>query len=75
MKVITETLPDEGYYRNVPDECYYRNVPDECYSRNVPDEGYSRNASCALHLISTFLVCSEPNVNFRGLYFDRNKLV
>jgi hypothetical protein len=26
-------------------------------------------------LISTFLVCSEPNVNFRGLDFDRNKLV
>jgi len=22
---------------------------------SVPDEGYSRNASCALHLISTFL--------------------
>jgi len=31
-------------------------VPDEGYSRNVPDEGYSRNASCALNLISTFLL-------------------
>jgi hypothetical protein len=26
-------------------------------------------------LISTFLLCSEPNVNFRGLDFDRNKLI
>ena len=45
-------------------------VPDEGYY--VPDEGYSRNASCALNLISTFLLhhvsidemspsfCSEP---------------
>jgi len=41
---------------SLPDEGYSRNVPDEGYSRNVPDEGYSRNASCALILISTFLL-------------------
>ena len=40
----------------VPDECYSSNVPDEGYSSNVPDEGYSRNTSCALSLISTFLL-------------------
>ena len=49
-------VPDEGYSRNIPDEGYSRNVPDEGYSSNVPDEGYSRNASCALRLISTFLL-------------------
>ena len=43
-------VPDEGYY--VPDEGYY--VPDEGYY--IPDEVYSRNASCALNLISTFLL-------------------
>jgi hypothetical protein len=43
-------IPDEGYY--VPDEGYY--VPDEGYY--VPDEGYSRNVSCALDVISTFLL-------------------
>jgi hypothetical protein len=34
------------------------NVPDEGYPRNmnVPDEGYPRNMSCALNLISTFLL-------------------
>ena len=49
-------VPDEGYYNNVPDEGYYSNVPDEGYYSNVPDEGYSRNVSCALNLISTFLL-------------------
>jgi hypothetical protein len=49
-------VPDEGYYSNVPDEGYYSNVPDEGYYSNVPDEGYSRNVSCALNLISTFLL-------------------
>ena len=57
-------VPDEGYSRNVPDEGYSRNVPDEGYSRNVPDEGYSRNASCALNLISTFLLPITSKVNF-----------
>ena len=56
MKVIL-SVPDEGYY--VPDEGYY--VPDEGYyvpdeGYYVPDEGYSRNRSCALNLISTFLL-------------------
>ena len=41
---------------SVPDEGYSRNVPDEGYYSNVPDEGYSKNASCALNLISTFLL-------------------
>jgi len=52
----TLSVPDEGYSRNIPDEGYSRSVPDEDYSRNVPDEGYSRNVSCALNLISTFLL-------------------
>ena len=41
---------------NVPDGGYSMNVPDGGYSMNVPDGGYSRNGSCALHLISTFLL-------------------
>ena len=49
-------VSDEGYYSNVPDEGYYSNVPDEGYYSNVPDEGYYRNTSCALNLISTFLL-------------------
>jgi hypothetical protein len=43
---------------SVPDEGYSSNVPDEGYSSNVPDEGYSSKASCALNLISTFLLQS-----------------
>jgi hypothetical protein len=52
-------VPDEGYLdTEVPDEGYLdTEVPDEGYlDTEVPDEGYSRDASCALHLISTFLV-------------------
>jgi hypothetical protein len=52
------SVPDEDYSRYVPDEDYSRYVPDEDYSRYVPDEDYSRNASCALDLISTFLLMS-----------------
>ena len=52
----SSNVPDDGYSSNVPDEGYSSNVPDEGYSSNVPDEGYSRNASCALSLISTFLL-------------------
>ena len=36
---------------------------------SVPDEGYSRNASCALNLISTFLLIQYPV--YSG--FDLNK--
>ena len=52
----SRNVPDDGYSRNAPDEGYSRNVPDDGYSRNAPDEGYSRNVSCALNLISTFLI-------------------
>jgi len=31
-------------------------VPDEGYSSSVPDEGYSGDASCAINLISMFLL-------------------
>ena len=41
---------------SVPDESYSSNVPDEGYSSNVPDEGYFRKASCALNLVSMFLL-------------------
>jgi len=55
---------------SVPDEGYSRNVPDEGYSRNVPDEGYSRNASCALNLISTFLLKNFHYLNiFYSMFF------
>jgi len=69
---------------SVPDEGYSSNVPDEGYSSNVPDEGYSRNASCALNLISTFLLHQLIINNsllevivgglFQGEFFPINKL-
>jgi hypothetical protein len=49
-------VPAEGYSRIVPAEGYSRIVPAESYSRIVPAEGFSRDASCALNLISTFLL-------------------
>ena len=45
------SIHDEGYY--VHDEGYY-----------VHDEGYSGNASCALDLISTFLLNIIPHLAF-----------
>jgi hypothetical protein len=60
MKVIT----DEGYtwWRL----SLMKVIPDEGYTwwrlslmKVIPDEGYPRNVSCALHLISTFVLRSK----------------
>ena len=42
MKVIL-SVPDEGY-------------SERTFILSVPDDGFSRNASCALNLISMFLL-------------------
>ena len=69
------TLAEFGY--SVYDLCYScsQNILFTWLSNlsilSVPDEGYSRNASCALNLISTFLL-PDYGVRIFGLFALNN---
>ena len=41
---------------------------------NVPDEGYSKDASCALDLISTFLLLLLADTSSGGLFFSEGMI-
>ena len=83
MKVITERawwrlLQKRAWWRLLQKRAWWRlfqNVPDEGYYRNVPDEGYSRNASCALNLISTFLLPSKNAMSPIGFDYWTSRIV
>ena len=47
-------------------------VPDEDYSSNVPDEDYSRNASCALNVISRFILLDIMSLIPRRSYLQKS---
>jgi hypothetical protein len=61
-------IPTVWYFGAIPTVCYFGAIPTVWYFGaipivwyfgaipTIPDEEYSRNASCALNLISTFLL-------------------
>jgi hypothetical protein len=57
MKVIL-SLPDEGYSEPTWWRLFWAYLMNVILS--LPDEGYSRIMSCALNLISTFLLWDKP---------------
>jgi hypothetical protein len=74
MKVITE----RAWWRLLQKRAWWRLLQKRAWWRlfqNVPDEGYSRNASCALNLISTFLLPSKNAMSPIGFDYWTSRIV